>query len=103
MRDDAKLPPVPYDPALLAGMELMRQTFEPVPLRADTIVWSRQHVDGVIPLDPAVYFIDHLPVATEPSDVITVIVASIAIAAVATIYPALQASRLMPIQAIRNE
>lgn len=55
MREDAKLPPVPYDPALLAGMELMRQTFEPVPLRADTIVWSRQHVDGVIPLDPAPY------------------------------------------------
>ncbi|GAB3806355.1 alpha/beta hydrolase [Humibacter antri] len=39
------LPPVPYDPALLPGMELMRQTFEPFPLRADTIIASREHVE----------------------------------------------------------
>lgn len=52
---DTRIPPVPYDPALLAGMEVMRQVFEPVPLRADTIAPSRDHVNGVIPTDPAVY------------------------------------------------
>jgi acetyl esterase/lipase len=52
---DLRLPPVPYDPALLAGMEAMRQAFEPVPLRPETIAFSREHVDGVISCDPAAY------------------------------------------------
>jgi lipoprotein-releasing system permease protein len=56
-----------------------------------------------IKLDPTVYFIDHLPVSTQPADVMWIILASIAIAAVATVYPAVQASRLFPIEAIRHE
>jgi lipoprotein-releasing system permease protein len=56
-----------------------------------------------IKLDPAVYFIDHLPVATEWGDVALTIVASVAIAALATLYPATQAARLYPIEAIRHE
>ena len=56
-----------------------------------------------IKLDPQVYFIDHLPVSTQPTDVLWIIIASIAIAAVATIYPSVQASRLFPIEAIRHE
>jgi lipoprotein-releasing system permease protein len=56
-----------------------------------------------IKLDPTVYFIDHLPVSTQPADVMWIIMASIAIAAVATVYPAVQASRLYPIEAIRHE
>jgi lipoprotein-releasing system permease protein len=56
-----------------------------------------------IKLDPQVYFIDHLPVSTQPMDVMWIILASIAIAAVATVYPSVQASRLFPIEAIRHE
>jgi lipoprotein-releasing system permease protein len=56
-----------------------------------------------IKLDPTVYFIDHLPVSTQPADVMWIIMASIAIAAVATVYPSVQASRLFPIEAIRHE
>jgi lipoprotein-releasing system permease protein len=56
-----------------------------------------------IKLDPQVYFIDHLPVTTQPSDVAWIILASIAIAAIATVYPSVQASRLFPIEAIRHE
>ena len=56
-----------------------------------------------IKLDPQVYFIDHLPVATNPEDVITISLASIAIAAIATLYPSIQASRLFPLEAIRHE
>src|SRR5207245_9007591 len=40
-----------------------------------------------IKLDPQVYFIDHLPVTTQPTDVMWIILASIAIAAIATVYP----------------
>ncbi len=56
-----------------------------------------------IKLDPQVYFIDHLPVATQPGDVIMIVLASIAIAAIATLYPSIQASRLFPLEAIRHE
>jgi lipoprotein-releasing system permease protein len=56
-----------------------------------------------IKLDAQVYFIDHLPVSTQPSDVMWIVLSSIAIAAVATLYPAIQASRLFPIEAIRHE
>ena len=56
-----------------------------------------------IKLDPQVYFIDHLPVSTQPTDVIWIVLASIAISAIATVYPSVQASRLFPIEAIRHE
>jgi lipoprotein-releasing system permease protein len=56
----------------------------------------------LIPLDPQVYFIDHLPVARQPLDIAVTAVASLAIAALATIYPALQASRLLPVEAMRE-
>ncbi len=57
----------------------------------------------LIPLDPAVYFIDHLPVSTQRLDVALIVLASLAIAAIATIYPARQAARLFPVEAIRHE
>jgi len=53
------LPPVAYDPALVAGMEQMRRLFEPVPLRPDNLVWSRAHVDRLVPPDGD-------PLATAP-------------------------------------
>lgn len=56
-----------------------------------------------ISLDPQVYFIDHLPISMQTPDVIWIVLASIAIAAIATIYPSVQASRLYPIEAIRHE
>jgi lipoprotein-releasing system permease protein len=56
-----------------------------------------------IPLDPSIYFIDHLPVATQPGDVAWIVLASVITAALATLYPAIQASRLYPIDAIRHE
>jgi lipoprotein-releasing system permease protein len=57
----------------------------------------------LIPLDPSVYFIDHLPVSTQPLDITWIVLASLAVAAVATIYPARQAARLYPVEAIRHE
>ena len=57
----------------------------------------------LIPLDASVYFIDHLPVNSDPLDIVVIIVASLAIAAVATLYPARQAAGLYPVEAIRHE
>jgi len=56
-----------------------------------------------IKLDPQVYFIDHLPVTVEALDVLWIVLASVAIAALATLYPAVQAARLYPVEAIRHE
>jgi lipoprotein-releasing system permease protein len=50
-----------------------------------------------------VYFIDHLPVLTKPLDVGLIVIASLIIAALATLYPAGQAARLFPVDAIRHE
>jgi len=57
----------------------------------------------LIPLDPTVYFIDHLPVTIQLGDVTWIAGASIIIAALATLYPAIQAARLFPVEAIRHE
>ena len=57
----------------------------------------------LISLDPSVYFIDHLPVAIQMPDVLMIIVSSLVITALATLYPAAQAARLYPVDAIRHE
>ena len=57
----------------------------------------------LIPLDPQIYFIDHLPAFNEVTDVMLTILASVLIAAVATWYPSAQAARLYPLEAIRHE
>ncbi|MHB1310926.1 MAG: FtsX-like permease family protein [Gemmatimonadaceae bacterium] len=57
----------------------------------------------LITLDPTVYFIDHLPVRLELGDTVMMALLGFAVAAVATLYPARQASRLYPIEAIRGE
>ncbi len=57
----------------------------------------------LIPLDASVYFIDHLPVDLRLTDVVAIVVASLLIATAATVYPAGQAARLEPVDAIRHE
>jgi len=57
----------------------------------------------IISLPPNVYFVDRLPVALHLLDVVLIFLATVAVAYAATIYPALQASRLEPVEAIRHE
>jgi lipoprotein-releasing system permease protein len=57
----------------------------------------------LIPIDPSIYFIDHLPVLTNPWDALAVIGASLVIATLAPLYPSVQAAGLQPVNAIRYE
>ena len=61
------------------------------------------HRFEIIQIPPDVYFIDRLPISVQPSDVFLIIAGSLVISLLATIYPAYQASRLQPVEAIKHE
>lgn len=54
-------------------------------------------------LDPDVYYVDRLPINVDPGDFALVAVAALIITTLATLYPALAASRLRPVDGIRYE
>lgn len=56
-----------------------------------------------IPLDQDVYYISQLPVKIEPLQFALVGVTAIVLAYLATIFPALYASRLSPVEGLRND
>ena len=56
-----------------------------------------------IQLDPNVYYISALPVKIVPSDIMTIVICSLLLCMLATIYPSWQASRMDPVQAMRYE
>lgn len=54
-------------------------------------------------LDPDVYYVDRLPIQVDPVDYALVAVCALVITVLATLYPALSASRLRPVDGIRYE
>jgi lipoprotein-releasing system permease protein len=52
---------------------------------------------------PQVYFLSRLPSEMDPTEVVTVVTISLLLSMAATIYPALQAARLDPVEALRYE
>ena len=57
----------------------------------------------IIRIPPDVYFVDRLPISIHALDIAMIVGISILIALLATVYPAFQASRLQPVDAIRHE
>jgi lipoprotein-releasing system permease protein len=56
-----------------------------------------------IPGGGSVYYIENLPVATQTGDVVMIVALTLTVCLFSTIYPAWQASRLDPVEAIRYE
>lgn len=56
-----------------------------------------------IPLDPEVYYISHLPVKIDLGQFALVGLAAVLLAYLATIFPALYAARLRPVEGLRND
>lgn len=56
-----------------------------------------------IPLDPEVYYISHLPVKIDLVDFGLVGLSAILLAYLATIFPALYAARMRPVEGLRND
>lgn len=57
----------------------------------------------IIKIPAEVYFVDKLPISLHFADIGMIIVVSIAVSFLATIYPAMRASGLQPVEAIRHE
>ena len=66
------------------------------------IAWTLDTFE-IIKIPAEVYFVDKLPISIHAGDVGMIVGVSFLIALLATIYPALQASRLQPVRAIRHE
>lgn len=56
-----------------------------------------------IPLDPEVYYIPHLPVRLDAVQFVMVAITAVLLSYLATIFPALYASRLSPVEGLRND
>jgi lipoprotein-releasing system permease protein len=54
-------------------------------------------------LDPDVYYVDRLPISADLSDFLLVALSALVITTLATVYPAVAASRLRPVEGIRYE
>ena len=71
-------------------------------LRGLLLTWLLDRYE-FIRIPGEVYFIDRLPVAFEWGDIAVILLLSMFISFVATIYPARQAARLYPLDAIRHD
>ena len=58
---------------------------------------------GTTLFNPEIYFLSHMPAEMNPSEVASVVIMSLTLSFLATLYPAWRAARLDPVEALRYE
>ena len=66
------------------------------------LAWILRETE-IIKLPKTVYYIDHLPVLVQTSDVLIITVSALLISYLATIYPSARAASLEPVEALRYQ
>jgi lipoprotein-releasing system permease protein len=64
--------------------------------------WLERQLDSVL-FPSQIYFLSKLPSIVQPSEVIQIVIMALALTFLFTIYPSWRASRLDPVEALRNE
>jgi lipoprotein-releasing system permease protein len=72
-------------------------------LNVDVIVPFLENNFGFHIMDPDVYYLSGIPSELHPGDVVRIAVAALMLTFIATVYPALRASRTQPAEALRYE
>jgi len=74
-----------------------------ISLNFESIIGAIEAAFGMKFLDATVYFMSDLPTEVRVGDVVKVSLVALALAALATIYPAWRASRTLPAEALRHD
>ncbi|MFZ4858636.1 MAG: lipoprotein-releasing ABC transporter permease subunit [Desulfuromonadaceae bacterium] len=74
-----------------------------IALNLEPIITLIQKITGQNFFNKDIYYLDHFPSLVVPSDVVLISVTAILISFLATLYPAWQASRMLPAEALRYE
>lgn len=74
-----------------------------IALNLEPIITLIQKITGQNFFSKDIYYLDHFPSLVVPSDVVLISVTAVLISFVATLYPAWQASRMLPAEALRYE
>lgn len=69
----------------------------------ETIRQWVQAITGTNVFDPTIYFLSQLPAVIDPREVATVVIMSLSLSLLATLYPSWRAARLDPVEALRYE
>jgi len=80
---------------VIAGIKLAKSL--------DRILNFLNNILGIELFSPRIYYLDRLPVFVNPRDVVTITICALGLSVLATLYPAWQASRLSPVEALRYE
>ncbi|ABL00613.1 lipoprotein-releasing ABC transporter permease subunit [Pelobacter propionicus] len=74
-----------------------------IALNLEPIIDTIQKVTGQNFFSKDIYYLDHFPSQVVPADVALISVTAVLISFIATLYPAWQASRMLPAEALRYE